>query len=74
MHHYVWGLAGTPIAILLHVMPLFAIFLALFIDELTFICIGGSTHEDNYSKMSLLGTIALSVLVCLFSQYLLKLL
>ncbi|TSC66043.1 MAG: hypothetical protein G01um101477_249 [Candidatus Doudnabacteria bacterium Gr01-1014_77] len=73
VHHYMWGIVGASIAIVLHVMPLFAISLALIIDELTFVCIGGSTHEDNYSTISLIGTIALSALVFVLRRQLLGL-
>jgi hypothetical protein len=70
VHHYMWGLAGAPIAVALHLVPLLAISIALVIDEVTFICIGGRTHEDNYSTTSLLGTVVLSVAVCLLRKWL----
>ena len=37
-------------------LAIFAVGLALFVDELTYLLLGGQTHADNYSKVSLVGT------------------
>ncbi len=70
LHHYMYGLAGLPIALLIHSLPLYAISLAFFVDELTLLLMGGKTHEDNYSKTSLLGTTFFILVVFLFKDYL----
>lgn len=58
-HHYMYGLMLVPIGIAISSVVLFAIGLGLFVDELGYLLIGGSTHADNYSTASLL-------LLCVF--------
>lgn len=70
LHHWMYGAVGIPIALLLSSLPLYAISVGLFIDELTYILIGGKTHENNYSKVSLLGTSFLVILVFVLREYL----
>jgi hypothetical protein len=70
IHHYVYGLIGTPVALLLHSLPLYAVSLALVVDELTFVLIRGTTHEDNYSLTSIMGTLILILLAYLFRSIL----
>ncbi len=65
-HHYMFGLLGIVVGLLIHSVLVFAIGLGLFVDELTYILIGGKTHADNYSKISLLGTLFFIVLVFIF--------
>ncbi len=57
MHHWMYGLFLVCIALLLHSIALYAIGLGLFVDELTYILIGGKTHKDNYSTISIVGTV-----------------
>ena|SRR5258707_7320421 len=57
IHHYVYGVIGMPIAIITGSLPLCAVSLGLFEDELTYQIIGGRDHRDNYSWVSLMGTI-----------------
>jgi hypothetical protein len=63
VHHYMYGFIGAPIALILHSMPLYAISLALVVDEATYVSIGGRTHSDNYSFTSLIGTAILAAVV-----------
>src|SRR3989344_1058141 len=71
LHHWMFGAIVVPIALLFGSIPLYAASLGLFVDELTYLLIGGKTHEDNYSKISLLGTLFFIVLVFLLKNYLL---
>ena len=80
IHHWVVGVLLLAVALLLlAVIPsvysritltVFAVGLALFLDELTYLFIGGQTHADNYSRISLLGTAALVGLVFFLRKYL----
>ena len=70
LHHYVYGLILMPISYLVESLTLFAVGLALFIDELTWLLMRGKGHEDNYSWKSLLGTATLSLAVFLLRDYL----
>ena len=74
VHHYVYGLIILIIGYLFNSIILCAIGLGLFIDELTFLLSRGKTHEDNYSKMSLLGTACFVILVFVIKDYLISLL
>lgn len=62
-HHYMYGLLGIILSLVIHSPLLYSIGLGLFVDELTYLLIGGKTHEDNYSKTSLIGTFLFVVLV-----------
>ncbi len=66
IHHYVFGIILIPIGFLAHSLIIYAAGLALLVDELTFLAIGGGTHDDNYSTLSLAGTALLCLLVFLF--------
>jgi hypothetical protein len=70
IHHYVYGLIGTPVGIILHSLPLYAVSIAVLVDELTFVLIAGSTHEDNYSLTSIVGTLGFILLVYLLRRIL----
>lgn len=50
---------------IVHCLALYAIGIGLLIDESTFLLIGGKTHRDNYSALSLAGTAALIVTIYL---------
>lgn len=67
LHHYMYGVVGMILGIAFNILTLFAIGLGLFIDELTYLLIGGKTHEDNYSKTSLIGTL-IFVIIFFFTQ------
>jgi hypothetical protein len=62
------GLLVASIIFANHV--LFAIGLALFVDELTFLIIKGRTHKDNYSAKSMVGTIVFVILAYIFREQL----
>ena len=69
-HHYMYGIVGIVIGLIINSPVIYAIGAALFVDELTYLLIGGKTHKDNYSLRSLLGTALLVLLVFVFRQYL----
>src|SRR3989344_4467874 len=72
IHHYIYGILGMILGLFLQSIPIYAVGLALFVDELTpFILMRGKTHEDNYSKVSLIGTLIFIVLVFFNQEYLL---
>ena len=70
LHHYMYGLVLAPVGLFLANVPLFAVGLGLFVDEATYLVMGGSTHADNYSWISLTGTFVLVVVVFLLRKYL----
>jgi hypothetical protein len=41
------------------IVPLYAVGIGLILDEATFLALGGTSHADNYSTSSLLGTMLL---------------
>src|SRR3989344_1287872 len=53
-HHYMYGLVLAPAGALLGSVTIFAVGTGLFVDKLGYLLIGGKTHEENYSKASLL--------------------
>lgn len=69
-HHYMFGIAGMIAGFFTGSIVLYAIGLGLFVDELTYLLIGGRTHEDNYSKISLLGTLFFVAVVFVLRGYL----
>ncbi len=71
MHHYMFGILGIILSLILRSPLIFAIGLGLFVDELTYILIGGKTHKDNYSKVSLAGTLLFVIMVFILKDYLL---
>ncbi|MEK7528266.1 MAG: hypothetical protein AAB592_00685 [Patescibacteria group bacterium] len=68
-HHYMYGIATLLIGLLIKNIPIFAIGLGLFIDELMFLLMDGKTHEDNYSKKSLTGLCAFVVIVYILRDF-----
>ena len=70
IHHYMYGIIAIPISLIFSSIPLYAVGMGLFIDELTYLLIGGKTHQDNYSKKSLLGTMIFILAVFLLKEYL----
>jgi hypothetical protein len=70
LHHYMYGIVLILVSIFLSNIILYAIGWGLFIDELTYLIVGGRTHEDNYSKTSLLGTLFFIIVVFFLQNYL----
>ena len=70
-HHYMYGIAIAIIGAFAHNIILYAIGLGLFIDELGYLLINGKTHEDNYSKPSLILLAIFVILVFLFREQIL---
>ncbi len=66
-HHYIFGLVLFVSGLLVSYLIIYSIGLGLFVDELTFLLINGNSHEDNYSIISLSGTV-LFVLIIFFSR------
>jgi hypothetical protein len=69
-HHWMTGLLIAAVALVISSLVLFAIGLVLFIDELTFLIMRGKSHADNYSTISLLGTMFFIVVIFLAKDYL----
>ncbi|MDE2037812.1 MAG: hypothetical protein KGI69_01140 [Patescibacteria group bacterium] len=65
-----YGVFGILIGLATHQLMIFSISLGLFVDELTYLIIGGTSHRDNYSPISILGTIAFIVAVFFLRDYL----
>lgn len=70
VHHYMYGILGILIGLLFQSLIVYAVGFGLFVDELTFLLMGGKTHEDNYSRISLFGTLFFVVLVFILRGYL----
>ncbi len=70
IHHWMYGVVGILITLLIHSLILYAVGLGLFVDELTYILIGGKSHKDNYSKISLFGTVIFVIIVFVARDYL----
>jgi hypothetical protein len=68
-HHWMYGLIGIIIAVIFHSVVLYAIGLGLFVDELTYLIIGGKNHTDNYSVTSLFGTVVFIILIFFLRNY-----
>ena len=74
IHHYMYGILGIALGLVLHSIIIYAIGFGFFIDELTYLLIRGKTHNDNYSKMSLVGTFIFIVLTFIIRKPLVDLL
>ena len=71
IHHYMYGLAGLLISLSAGVLPLYAISVGLFADELTFVLMGGQLHREDYqTKTSFAGTACVVALAFLLRNYL----
>ena len=71
MHHYMYGLILAPVGILVSNVAIYAIGVGLFIDELGYLIIRGKTHEENYSKNSLMLLTIFVILTYIFKEQLL---
>ena len=74
LHHYMYGVALVIVGVTLNSVILYAIGVGLFIDELTFLLTQGKDHKDNYSRVSLWGTIFFLILVFIFRDVLVQIL
>jgi len=64
-----YGLIGIFAGLTFTSVTIYAIGLGLFVDELAYLLIGGKNHKDNYSKISLFGTLFFVILVLTFRNY-----
>ena len=62
-HHYMYGVIAVVTGLITRSISVYAVGVGLFVDELTFLLSGGQTHQDNYSTVSLVGTLIFAVLV-----------
>jgi hypothetical protein len=69
-----YGVLLVIVSLINSSITLYAIGLGLFIDELSYILIGGKNHKDNYSTKSLVGTLLFVMLVYIFQVQILLLL
>jgi hypothetical protein len=69
-HHYMFGIAGIIIGLFLRSIAIYAVGIGLFVDELSFLLIKGKSHSDNYSGMSLLGTVIFVIVGYFLKRYL----
>lgn len=70
MHHYMYGIAAVPLAVAANIFTLYAIGLALIVDELTFILMRGKNHKDYRSTISIVGTLLFIGVVFFIKDYL----
>lgn len=66
LRHWMYGVVGILLGLTIQCLPIYAIGFGLWIDELSYIIIGGRTHRDNYSAASIGGTIILIFLTFAF--------
>ena len=72
VHHYMYGAGLILIGLSVHWIVAYAIGIGLFLDELTYLFLRGTTHKDNYSAPSLLGTLFFVALVFAVRTFLVK--
>lgn len=70
IHHYMYGIFGIILGLFFQSLIIYAVGWGLFIDELTYLLMRGKTHKDNYSKISLTGTLLFIVIILIFKDYL----
>lgn len=70
IHHWMYGAGLVVLSLFISSVSLYAIGLGLFVDELTFVIIGGKTHVDNYSITSLFGLAGLTIVAYAFRNHL----
>jgi hypothetical protein len=66
IHHWMYGVILIILSFIVSSIALYAVGLGLFVDEFSYILIGGKTHKDNYSIKSLFGTLLFVILVYIF--------
>lgn len=69
-HHYMFGIAAAGIGLAIQSVTLYAIGLGLFVDELSYLLMRGKTHHDNFSILSLVGTLVFAIIGFLLKNYL----
>lgn len=65
IHHYMYGVVVVLVGIIVRSLPLYAIGLALFVDELTFLFMSPKDYTTYLSRKSLIGTLLLIFIVYL---------
>ena len=76
LHHYMYGLAGILLCLLLapfkkSIIAL-AISMGIFIDESGYLLIDGKTHEDNYSPESFMLIMLVEIILFLLRKPIIK--
>lgn len=74
IHHWMYGITLIILSFIFSNITMYAVGLGLFVDELSYILIGGKTHKDNYSTKSLLGTVIFILAIYLLRNQILGLL
>lgn len=72
LHHYMYGALLMIVAIFFPHIHLFSIGMGLFVDELTYLLMAGTTRADNYSWISLLGTLIFVFIVFVLRRRILQ--
>ncbi len=54
------------------IIVIFAVGLGLVVDELTFVLTGGKNHADNYTTLTIIGTIIFAAIVLFCQKYIFK--
>ena len=72
VHHYMYGMVAILAGILVRSVVVYGIGAGLFGDELTYLLIGGKSHRDNYSRLSLVGTLLIVIAVFFLRAYLVR--
>lgn len=74
MHHWMYGAVGVPVALLVDSLPLFAISLGFFIDELALIMVhkrlGSEGSAAYHSWQSTFGTVFFMLVIFVVRDYL----
>ena len=68
IHHYMYGFIGILLGLVFNFLFIYAVGVGLFIDELAYLLINGKTHADNYSTISLLGTLFFIIIIYVFRE------
>ena len=75
-HHWMYGLAGTLLCMLLapfrKSIVALGVTIGVFIDESGYLAMGGKTHEDNYSPASFILLMLFEVMLFLFRKQIIK--
>ena len=72
LHHYMYGVVGIVVGLLVHSVAVYAVGFGLFVDELAYVLMGGRTHAENYSALSLCGTVFFALAAIAIRHYLLR--
>lgn len=69
-HHYMFGIVAAGLALAINSITLYAIGIGLLVDELSYLLIRGKTHRENYSAISLVGTLVFIIVGFILKDYL----